>query len=90
MSDPCSSFDMDSSLSMTDGLEISVNKSKDRTKVDQESKVKTISEVISSNSGKGVRAGKECVNYYRSVSSYGHNKKNCTVKIQKNPPLLKV
>ena len=59
----CSSFHMDSSLFVNDELEISSNKSKRRTKVDQDSNGKRISEIISSNSGKILRAGKECINY---------------------------
>lgn len=54
---------MDSSLFVNDELEISSNKSKHRTKVDQDSNGKRISEIISSNSGKILRAGKECINY---------------------------
>ena len=55
---PCFSFDMDSSLYVNDELEISANKLKDKTKVDQHSKGKRKSKIISNNSG----ARKECLN----------------------------
>lgn len=54
----------------------STNKSKDRTKVNRNSKGKRISEIISSNSGKKIRAGKECIKDYRSVKKYGYNTEN--------------
>ena len=49
---------MDTSLYVNDELEISANKLKDKTKVDQHSKGKRKSKIISNNSG----SRKECLN----------------------------
>ena len=68
---------------MYDESEINVNTSEDRKNVDQYSKIKRIREIISSNSGKSLRAGKECIQDYRSVSSCGYNKKSSHCEVTK-------
>lgn len=60
---------------MHDELKISVHKSKDIIKTDQDSKGKRIREIFSSNSGNILRGGKEYIKDYIRVSSYEHNKK---------------
>ena len=68
------SFDIDTSSSENEELEIRSDQSKDRTTVDWDSKDIGKSEIISSNSWKGIRVGNYFINDYRSTSQ--HNIEN--------------
>ena len=65
-----SSFDIDTSSSENDELEIRSDQSKDRTTVDWDSKDIGKSEIISSNSWKGIRVGNYFINDYRSTAQH--------------------
>ena len=68
---------------LVDELVLRGNKSKDRIKVDRDSKSIGTSEIIRSNKGKSKRAGKAFINDYRGASKYKNNKEKVNRDKQK-------
>ena len=65
-----SSFDIDTSSSENDELDIWITQAKYRVKVDRESQGIGRSEIFSINSGKSIRTGKQFINVYSSTCQH--------------------